>query len=35
MTYRLFIRPEAEADVIAVIAIFHGARDPKRWQDRA
>jgi plasmid stabilization system protein ParE len=23
-----------EADVVVVIAIFHGARDPKRWQDR-
>jgi plasmid stabilization system protein ParE len=23
-----------EADVIVVVAIFHGARDPKRWQDR-
>jgi len=23
-----------EADVIIVIAVFHGARDPKRWQDR-
>jgi len=23
-----------EADVVAVIAIFHGARDPKHWQDR-
>lgn len=24
----------AEQDVVTVIAIFHGARDPKRWQDR-
>lgn len=24
----------AEADVITVIAVFHGARDPKHWQDR-
>jgi plasmid stabilization system protein ParE len=23
-----------EADVVVVIAIFHGARDPKHWQDR-
>jgi toxin ParE1/3/4 len=23
-----------EQDVVTVIAIFHGARDPKRWQDR-
>jgi plasmid stabilization system protein ParE len=23
-----------EADVVAVIAVFHSARDPKRWQDR-
>jgi plasmid stabilization system protein ParE len=23
-----------EADAVVVIAIFHGARDPKRWQDR-
>jgi len=24
----------AEQDVIVVIAVFHGARDPKAWQDR-
>jgi toxin ParE1/3/4 len=23
-----------EADTVVVIAIFHGARDPRRWQDR-
>jgi len=23
-----------ETDVVVVIAIFHGARDPKRWKDR-
>jgi plasmid stabilization system protein ParE len=23
-----------EADVVVVIAVFHGARDPKHWQDR-
>jgi toxin ParE1/3/4 len=23
-----------EEDVITVIAVFHGARDPRRWQDR-
>jgi plasmid stabilization system protein ParE len=23
-----------EGDVITVIAVFHGARDPKRWQGR-
>jgi plasmid stabilization system protein ParE len=23
-----------EADVVTVIAVFHSARDPKRWQDR-
>jgi plasmid stabilization system protein ParE len=24
----------AEGDAIMVIAIFHGARDPRHWQDR-
>jgi plasmid stabilization system protein ParE len=24
-----------EGDAITVIAVFHGARDPKSWQDRA
>lgn len=23
-----------EADTVVVIAIFHGARDPRRWQER-
>lgn len=23
-----------EADIITVIGVFHGARDPQRWQDR-
>jgi plasmid stabilization system protein ParE len=23
-----------EKDVITVVAVFHGARDPRRWQDR-
>jgi plasmid stabilization system protein ParE len=23
-----------EENIIVVIAVFHGARDPKRWQDR-
>ncbi len=23
-----------EGDVVTVIAVFHGARDPKHWQDR-
>jgi plasmid stabilization system protein ParE len=23
-----------EADTVTVIAVFHGARDPKHWQDR-
>lgn len=23
-----------EENIIVVVAVFHGARDPKRWQDR-
>jgi plasmid stabilization system protein ParE len=23
-----------EQEIVVVIAVFHGARDPKRWQDR-
>ncbi len=40
MTHRLIIRPEAEAelaeaDAITVVGVFHGARDPRRWQKRS
>jgi len=30
--YQVLFLPEE--DVITVIAVFHGARDPRRWQDR-
>jgi len=23
-----------EGDMVTVIGVFHGARDPKQWQDR-
>lgn len=38
MTPRLLLEPEAEEeflpDVLSVIAVIHGRRDPRRWQQR-